>query len=191
MAKENRLTTFELAVCQEYFANGGNKSAAFRKHHKSAARWKDNTVWTKASALFAKPSVKAYLTELNDRAKVVAQKKFDITAERVLQAYACVAFADIRKMFVGNDILLPADIPDVITGAVSSIEVVTKEVNGEVERVHKFRLNDRLKALEFLSRYLAITADGEGGEDFKTFQGVPVPAWMAELIPTVERKGGD
>jgi len=51
MSEQKQLTPFELEVCQKYFDNGGNKSAAFRACHPSAPGWRESTVWARASVV--------------------------------------------------------------------------------------------------------------------------------------------
>jgi phage terminase small subunit len=190
-----KLTPFELDVCQAYFENGGNKSEAFRTCHKTAAGWKESTVWARASKVFAQEHIKKYVAELHHRARVVAAEKFDITAEKVLNEIAKIAFADIRRLFDGNRILLPGEIPDDIAAAISSIEVVTSSPPGDtgfVEYTHKFKLSSKLQALGFLAEYLNVgKAAGNKQAETEDFCGAKIPAWMKELIPSKTDLNGD
>jgi hypothetical protein len=49
--------------------------------------------------LLVRANIKATITELSQRMKAVAVRKFDITAERVLRELACIAFANADDYF--------------------------------------------------------------------------------------------
>lgn len=190
MAK--KITILEEACCMAYMKNGGNQSEAFRASHKSAAKWKPESIWQNASKLFARPHVKSCLNELKERAREIADEELDIDIKRVLLEYSRIAFADIRTIFSDSGSLIhPADLDDDIAGAVSSIDIVSRTEKGEgtcVDRTHKIRLANKLAALDSLARYLGLF-DGpvDEGPEMTRFKDVRIPEWMSELIPNVRR----
>jgi len=192
--EEKGLTDFEEACCREYIANGGNQSAAFRAHNAKSMKWTDASVWNRASQLFARPHVKAYLNELREKVQQVAAEKFDITVERVLQELARVAFGDIRKMFSADGkLLLPVDLDDDTAATIASMDVVTfthgEEGGDSVEFTHRYKKCDKLKAIEMLARHLQMftpkTEDTE--QEDARFRGQKVPGWMEDMIPSAEK----
>ena len=88
------LTKAEEAYCQAYAMNGGNGSEAYRRAFPKARQSKDSTVSTMASKLNAKASIRLRISVLGQRVAKVAADKFDITAEKVLQELAAIAFAN-------------------------------------------------------------------------------------------------
>ena len=69
-------------ACKAYVLNGGNKSEAFRDAFPHAKKWKDKTVWSRASELFAESEVQGRVEELQAKAKEIAETKLNITFEQ-------------------------------------------------------------------------------------------------------------
>lgn len=96
-----------------------------------------------------------------------------VTAERVLQELARLAFGDVRAIFTETgELRRPEDWPDDLAAAISSVELVTEaKGKGVVEHVAKVRLWDKGRALELLARHLGMLNDklkleaGEGIAD--------------------------
>ena len=74
-----------LTVRQEKFAQKyvecGNASEAYRYAYPSSAKWKDKTVWEKASRITANDKVKARIEELKEASRQASQ----ITREEILK----------------------------------------------------------------------------------------------------------
>lgn len=87
--------------------------------------------------------------------------KLEITAERVLQEMARLAFGDIRKIFGPQGELLPIDqIDDDTAAGLAGVEFVTVNLGeGVVEHVAKIKTVDKTKALEMLGRHLQLFKD--------------------------------
>jgi len=189
--KKNRLLTdFEEKCCREVMANGGNQAAAFRSINPKAENWKHSTVWSRSSELFARPHVQEYLNELKRVAREIAEKKLEISVERVLREFARIGFSDIRKIFnkENGNLINPSKLDDDTAAAVSGVEVVTTAVGtGEdvqIEYTHKIKTYDKLRALENLAKYLHLfETAGATPEEGCKFKGVPIPEWMREMIP--------
>ena len=74
--------------CREYIVDLNGTQAAIR------AGYSKKTSNEQAARLLAKVSIQTYVKELIEK----RAKKTEITAERVLQEYARIAFVDLRKL---------------------------------------------------------------------------------------------
>jgi len=88
------------------------------------------------------------------------ETKLDISAEKVIQKIAEVAFLDIRKLFAGDGSLVPIkELPEEVSAAVAGIEhekLFEHFGKGQAKHVGtttKVKLSDRLRALELLGRW--------------------------------------
>ncbi|MDI4655549.1 terminase small subunit [Xanthobacter autotrophicus] len=85
-----------------------------------------------------------------------------ITAERVLQELARIAFLDIRKAFNADGSMKPLDqIDDETAAAIAGLEVAeTFNDDGEhTGSVRKIKLSDKIGALTLLARHLGMLND--------------------------------
>ncbi|MEP3276971.1 MAG: terminase small subunit [Stappiaceae bacterium] len=110
-----------------------------------------------ACRLMADADIKA---EIASRMNVIAEK-LEISAERVLQAIAQVAFGDIRGMFDSAGNLLKPHQWDPDTAAVvAGIDIVTESRGeGQVQHIAKIKRADRLRALDQLARHFGLYND--------------------------------
>lgn len=69
--------------CQEYVRNRGNASAAYRVAFPKSEKWKDETLWSKASKLLKKDKVRARIEEIR---KEIEDEEFDFT-KAILDIY--------------------------------------------------------------------------------------------------------
>jgi phage terminase small subunit len=145
------LTPKQERFVAEYLIDLNATQAAIR------AGYSEATAQEQGSRLLSNRMVAAAVA---GKAEVIAAK-LDITAERVLQAIAAVAFGDIRGMFDDYGALLrPGDWDDATAAAVDGIDIVTvAKGEGAVEHVAKIKRMDRLKALDMLARHLALYND--------------------------------
>src|ERR1700740_973734 len=93
-------------------------------------------------------------------------KRTEITADRVLEEFAKIGFADVRKIFTaGGALLSPADMDDATAATIASVEVVTRRLPGaegeaaDVEYVHKVKAWDKVSALTHIGRHLGMFKD--------------------------------
>jgi phage terminase small subunit len=84
--------------CHEY-ALHQNASEAFRAAYPSARKWKSEAVSQEASKLLRNPRIAPRVEELMQRKRVIAERRFDISAERVLAELAAIAFANADDYF--------------------------------------------------------------------------------------------
>ena len=89
--------TNELTVSQEIYAQsiakeGLTQRKAFIVAYPHASKWKPSSVDVSASKLNKLSKVTQRITELRDQVKKVANDKYDITIDRILEEYAKLAF---------------------------------------------------------------------------------------------------
>ena len=86
-----------------------------------------------------------------------------IDPNRALREAARLSYSDVRELFDDTGRLKPMkDWPDGIAAAVSSVEVLQRNVtagDGEQEHVHKIKLWDKPKNLEMLFKHLGLLKD--------------------------------
>lgn len=82
----------------------------------------------------------------------------NITAKRVLEEYAKIAFSDIRELYsVDNDLLDVRQMEDSIAPAVASVEVDVMMMGGmAVGHTKKVKMYDKLRALESLGKHIGL-----------------------------------
>lgn len=95
-------------------------------------------------------------------------KRTEVTADRVIQEYAKIAFFDPRKLFTDNG--MPKDISSLDNDTAAALVGmdVYEEYDGAGEErrlagyTKKYKIADKLRALEALGKHLGIF-DGKGG----------------------------
>ncbi len=148
------------------FVSCGNQSQAYRHAFNVGKNTKPETIWTRASHLMADDKVSARVAQLQEQ----LAEKSGVTAQRVVEEMAKIAFGDLRGLFdeAGN-LLPPNKWADKDAAIVAGMDVVTRKAgDGEVEHVAKIKQWDKPKALEMLARHLGmfndkITVTGLGG----------------------------
>src|SRR5262245_19295605 len=83
-----------------------------------------------------------------------------IDAERVLDELARVAFSDIGDLVDADGHLKPLhQLRDGTAGAVASVDVMSRNGNGEPYTVLRIRLWDKVRALELLAKHYALLTE--------------------------------
>jgi len=147
MPSNSQLTKNQQIFIDEYLKDR-NATRAYKVAYPNVK--KDASAWVSASRLLSNVKVRAVidaqLQRLHDRA--------NIQAEDIRRELAKIGFFDIRKMFDGDGVLKrPDQWDDDIAAAVSSVEVVTRNLGGgEVEYIHKIRTWDKKGSLELLGK---------------------------------------
>ena len=153
-----KLRPMQEAFVREYLVDL-NASAAYRR-----AGYNTKNANVVAPRLLATVGVQAALASaMKKRAD-----KTEITADRVLQELARLAFGDARAIFsAAGELLPPAQWPDSLASSIAGVEVVTaSRGEGVVEHVSKVKFWDKGRALELLARHLGMLNDKlkvEGG----------------------------
>lgn len=138
-------------------AQGMTQAAAYRVAYPKSLKWKDETVWRKASLMAAKGEVQARVTELVQK----AASSNEVTVERVVKEFARLAFVDVRKMSRSDGSPVPLHELDEDTArAIVGVEVVTQG-NAELGfgQVTKYKLADKRASLADLGRFLKMFVD--------------------------------
>ena len=120
-------------------------------------------------------------------------ERLDISAGRVLEEAARIAFSDVRSVFDDEGNLRPVhEWSDAAASAVAAVEVVTRRRPGEekvVEHVHKVKLWDKVGALDKLMRHMGLLKDaaapaGSGVTFTLTLDRPGAVAIQAVAVPT-------
>ena len=133
-------------------AQGLSQAEAYRRAFPSSLKWKDATVWRKASLLAADGEVQARVAELTAKAAAANQ----VTVERVVAELARLAFFDVRRLVDATGAPLSLhDLDEDTARAIAGLEVA-RVGNAEVGvgEVLKFKLADKGANLERLGKYL-------------------------------------
>jgi len=138
-------------------AQGMTQAAAYRIAYPKSLKWKDASVYEKASVLAANVDVRSRVAELVGQAAQANQ----VTVERVVREFARLAFSNPRAMF--NEDGSPKKITDMTddeAAAVAGFEVVSvgNAILGEGQVV-KVKLADKRAALADLGRHLKMFID--------------------------------
>lgn len=145
--------------CKEYVIDLNGKQAAIR------AGYAEKSAEVKASQLLRLVKVQEYVAKLQGK----ITNKLEITAERVLQEYAKIGFADIKDFLSFNENGVrfhnSEDVDGTVINEVTSEKTITQGGSGDNawtnEKV-KFRmkLHSKVDALEKLARHLKLLNDG-------------------------------
>jgi phage terminase small subunit len=144
-----------LALVNEYFANGYNKRAAMR-----TVGYSEKSIEGYQHRLFNHPDI---IAEIHKR-RFGAQRRTDISVDRVLQEYAKIAFANFGDLLEINDdgtaTLDMAGMTEEQRAALSEFQVDEyQDGKGEDARpVKKFKVkfHDKKAALDALAKHLGM-----------------------------------
>jgi phage terminase small subunit len=132
-------------------ASGLTQAEAYRRAYPNSLRWKDETVWARASELMADGKVKGRVESLTQRAAA----KNEVTVERVVREIARLAFSDLRDVMEwgpGGVRLLEAETLD--DDAAAAIAEVSEQATGGL----RIKLHNKVEALEKLAKHLDLYA---------------------------------
>lgn len=132
--------------------------------------------------------------EIRKRKKELSEKT-GITQEMVLREFAKIAFFDPRKLFQDNG--QPKDITmldDDTAGALAGLDVMEEyEGHGQdrefVGYTKKYKIADKLRALDALGKHLGLFEKDGGGEDSEGGGIAQIPAVMPSAAPPEEGGG--
>jgi len=159
-----------LLFCKEYVIDFNGTRAA------SDVGYSKKTAAAIASRLLRNVKIQEQITrEIKAR-----EHRTEITADRVLQETALVAFSDIKNYIeIGEDGQITTktwnEVPDHLSRAIEAISedrVIRENPDGSQIIVHdkyKFKLHSKIRALDLLHKHLGLTAEQrfrlDGGED--------------------------
>jgi len=165
-----KLTQKQILFCKEYIIDWNATRAA------KAAGYSERTARKIGSENLTKPDIWKQI----EREKKAREFRTEITADRVLQETALVAFSDIKNYIeIGEDGQITTktwnEVPDHLSRAIESISedrVIRENPDGSQIIVHdkyKFKLHSKIRALDLLHKHLGLTAEQrfrlDGGED--------------------------
>lgn len=164
-SKTTKLTPRQANFVEQYVVDRNGTQAAIRAGYAPAA------AAAQASTLLRNPKVKAAL----ESAVAAQSRRTEVTADRVIQELASVAFSNISKAFRPDGaLLLPAEMPPEAQAALAGVETEELfdgkgEERAQVGVSRKVKHWDKVKALEILAKHLGLLRDklevsGEGGE---------------------------
>lgn len=137
--------------CENFLANGFNGMQAVLAMPNN--KLGQNSAKSTASQFLTDLNVKAYI----DQRKKELLEQIGVTTYRVLQELAAIAFADVRDYYTESNALKNIkDLPANAAAALICIDVfeVYSPDGEKVGETKRIRMNDKLKALELLGRYL-------------------------------------
>ena len=97
--KRETLTPSQEAFCKEYSLNGGNATAAYRKAFPKSKNSTDATIAVSASKLLKQGKIALRVQKLRTKVQEVAEKKFLVTAESLIQEMAAIAYGHAGDYF--------------------------------------------------------------------------------------------
>lgn len=146
-----KLSAIKKSFCQEYIIDKNGARAA------RDAGYSAKTANVKASQLLAEPEVRAHIDELNVR----RSKRLEISADRVLEELAKIAFVDPTKVFdvdeKGN-LTFQGKLSDLSPEERACIAEVSQTIT-ENGGSTKIKLHDKLSALEKIGKHLKLFTD--------------------------------
>jgi len=151
------LTEKEEWFCREYICDAAmNATQAYARVFKGCAY---NTARTEGSRLLANPNISQRIDEL----KQERNKRLEITADRVLEELAKLAFHDPRNFFDEDGRLKPiGELDPDHAKVIAGIETLHKVDGGDKDGVTittKIKLADRGQNLERLGKHLKLFTD--------------------------------
>jgi len=152
---DSKLTVKQKQFCEEYIADEGLNAtkAAIRAGYKVKSTSNAEKVGSK---LLRNVRVQAYIQELM-RAR---SKRTEITADKVLEEIAKVAFVNLADFIDDEGRMLPPG--NIDRKNMATVQEITEKVYGGdecpiVER--RYKLNDKMNALEKLGKHLKLFTD--------------------------------
>lgn len=154
MSKKNTgpdgLTDYQKKFIEEYLKDLNQTQAAIRAGY----RGKESTARISASRMMRDVNVKREI----DKRIEERSKRNEITADRVLQELAAIAFFDVRKIYnEKNEMKKITDLDDRTARAISSIETEVSNLGHKVfSTTKKIRMNDKIRALQLVGNHIGM-----------------------------------
>ncbi len=133
---------------EEYMVDLNATQAAIR------AGYSLNTAHSIGSENLTKPEIQKAIQE---KQKELSEAT-NISAKRILEEYAKIAFSDVRELFTpDNNLYDIRQLDDSTAGAIASVEIDALNVQGmQVGETKKVKMYNKLTALEALGKHLGI-----------------------------------
>lgn len=135
----------QIRFAEEYIIDLNATQAAIR------AGYSEKTAYSMGQRLLKNVEVQKHIHSLKDK----RSERTQITADRVLQEYAKIAFSDIRKLYNDNGTLKKiTELDDDMAAC-----VVGLDVQEGVLDVKKYKLADKKGALDSIGKHLGMFTD--------------------------------
>lgn len=182
---ESGLTTKQERFVEEYIVDWNATRAA------TAAGYSEKTAYRSGSDLLQNPRVQEALAA----ALKAQQKRTQITADRVLQEVARVAFFDIRKIFNEDGTLKRVhELDDDTAAAIAAVDALEVGGDGKLMIAKKVKAVDKGGALDKLMRhfgmYAADKVEHTGKDGAPLFQNMS-DAELDARIARLQREHGE
>ena len=104
---------------------------------------------------------KPYISNEIGKAMEKRSKRTKVTVDRVLLELARIAFFDTRKLFADQgDLIDVRELPADTAAAIANVDITSfMNETGDVTTVSKFKILDKLRALELVGRHLKMFTD--------------------------------
>ena len=151
-------------ACQEFVLNGGSQSDAYRAAYKKAKRWKNGTIWNKASQLFLEPEVQERVDELRAEVAAIAEEQFKVDASYVLGRLVEIDQMDAIDILNDDGSAKPiAEWPKIWRQFISGMDLSELwEGRGEdremIGFLKKIKWPDKVKNLELIGKHVSVQA---------------------------------
>lgn len=155
----SKLTAKQLIFCKEYLIDKNATRASVE------AGYSKKTAEVQGSRMLRNVKVKEYIdTELEKM-----MNKLDISADRVMQELANIAFFDIRNIFDSNDnIQQIKDLDESTARAIGSVKFKQEKTDGEnFAETMEVKANDKLRALDMLMKNMGMYESDNKQKDNK------------------------
>lgn len=147
--EQKKLTKKETIFCHEYVVDWNGSRAA------RAAGYSEKTATVIAYENLRKPHIKAYLEEIQeDLAKLAG-----VSALRNVQELKKLAYTNLSDF--KNGWMTEKDfeeLTDEQKAALSEIQHTTKTFEGGTERIVKFKLHDKMRAIDMMNKMLGFNS---------------------------------
>lgn len=169
--EEIKLTANQEKFCQIYMQTG-NQSEAYRQAYPKSLKWKPEAVNVQASTLMSNSKVSLRVKELQKE----QQEKHNITKDRLLKELASIAFVKESEFYHDDgSVKRLSELTEEQKSALSQYSFKTVKVeDGVYEDVPVFKAQDKLKAIETISKMLGfnepdkVEHSGEMTQNIKT-----------------------
>lgn len=148
--KGSKLTIKQEKFCQKVLETG-NISDAYRESY-NASKMKPETINNKAYILSNKGEVRARIKQLQEE----AEKRNEVTIDRILKELKLISFLDPRQLFDENgDLKDVKDLPEDVARAIAEVKVEEVVMNKMSKRVKTtVKMYSKLDAIEKIAKHL-------------------------------------
>lgn len=168
-------------------ASGLSQAEAYRAAYPRSLKWKDESVWQKASRLAADAKVRARVEELGQK----AAKANEVTVERIVRELALIAFGSKKAVMTWGPRGVNLKDSETLTDDEAALVAEVKETTSATGGSLSLKTHDKVKALELLGKHVGMFADKVEltGKDGAPIQHHTVSAQeLAAAVQSVQAK---